>query len=114
VANQTSEKRRRRRAETDRQRLYGISPEMYHQLLIDQAGLCAICDKPMISQRSPHVDHNHSNAALRGLLCSKCNNGLHFFENAVFMDRARAYIEEHSETSKTVLYPPRHGLMFHI
>jgi hypothetical protein len=46
-------------------------------LLTAQGGTCAICNSPP-SKRKLHVDHDHSmqgqgRAAIRGLLCGKCN-----------------------------------------
>ena len=39
-------------------------------MLLDQGGLCAICQQHM---DRPHVDHNHETDAVRSLLCMKCN-----------------------------------------
>jgi hypothetical protein len=54
---------------------FGITPEIYNDLLLKQSGVCAICNK------SPNgkllaVDHDHTTGKVRGLLCNDCNLGL--------------------------------------
>lgn len=53
---------------------YGITPEDYDALLQSQAGRC-ICGttKPGPRVRHFHVDHDHSDGHIRGLLCQDCN-----------------------------------------
>jgi hypothetical protein len=75
---------RRREADRKRQSTTGMSPDMYHQLLIDQAGHCAICDQPMIGDgpgQGACADHAHGQPGVyRGLLCMSCNTGLYHVE----------------------------------
>ncbi len=60
---------------------YGITLEQRDQMLIDQAGRCAICADPMTS---PCLDHDHAccpgpracGKCVRGLLCQSCNTVL--------------------------------------
>src|SRR5882724_10406966 len=47
-------------------------------LLEFQRGACAICRRSF-SEATQHVDHDHATGELRGLLCSRCNNGLGMF-----------------------------------
>lgn len=61
-------------------RKYGITPEVYDQLLKKQDGVCAICKQPPTSERSLCVDHNHERGTIRGLLCTKCNTRLGIIE----------------------------------
>src|SRR5690606_29262986 len=53
---------------------YGLTAEGYADLLERQGGRCAICfGKPRTKRLA--VDHRHDEeGAVRGLLCSKCNN----------------------------------------
>jgi len=38
---------------------------------------CAICEKELnLHDKSTHVDHNHENNQLRGILCKGCNHML--------------------------------------
>jgi hypothetical protein len=56
---------------------------------------CAICGfekKPR--NKSFHVDHNHKNNRIRGVLCYRCNIGLaKFRDNADVLRAAAEYIE---------------------
>ena len=86
---------------------YGITVQEYDELLKKQHGVCAICEKPetQISNKKYgtidklRVDHDHKTNRVRGLLCSKCNQGLGIFQdNFDFMLNACNYIfmeEEH-------------------
>jgi hypothetical protein len=68
-------------------RRYKITPEQYDAQLEKQGGHCALCDYVSINANL-HVDHNHECCSKkfhcgkcnRGLLCSKCNVRLGFFE----------------------------------
>ena len=56
--------------------LYGITPEDYDRILLEQKGVCAICgsDDPYDRWTRFHIDHCHSTGKIRGLLCSHCNH----------------------------------------
>jgi hypothetical protein len=73
---------------------YGITIEQYNQLHTKQGGLCAICQQPQSKyKRNFHVDHDHSNGKVRGLLCVKCNYGIGCFnENLELFDKVKDYI----------------------
>src|SRR5262245_60076495 len=57
---------------------YGISPDDYEALVEAQGGGCAICTR--WPGESLQVDHDHklgnTRAAVRGLLCSDCNEAM--------------------------------------
>lgn len=56
-------------------RLYGITLEQYNQMLNNQNGCCAICDRHRDEfDRHFSVDHNHATGEIRGLLCTYCNH----------------------------------------
>jgi len=43
-----------------------------------------------------HVDHNHTTGIVRGILCSKCNQGIGLFmENKNILKSAIEYLEKH-------------------
>lgn len=78
---------------------YGISPELYEELLLKQEGRCAICGSNNPGGRFKYfnVDHNHSTGKIRGLLCLYCNTGLgKFGDNTTFLRKAVEYLEENA------------------
>jgi hypothetical protein len=82
---------------------YGIRLIEYRQMLESQNKVCAICGGPetrkAISGKlcSLHVDHNHENGQIRGLLCHHCNTGIGSFKESIeLMKKAISYIEKHN------------------
>ena len=60
---------------------FGISLEDYQRMFEAQNGVCAICGSEETGKNRGHnislaVDHNHKTGEIRGLLCSKCNQGI--------------------------------------
>lgn len=77
---------------------YGITPQDYDQMVIDQGNVCALCDSPEPGTKHGfwHIDHCHETGVLRKLLCSTCNTGLgSFYDNPDVLRRAADYIEAH-------------------
>lgn len=56
-----------------RLRMYGITQEVFDNLILVQRGLCGICGKPLILGKDSHLDHDHDTMTVRGLLCARCN-----------------------------------------
>ena len=83
------------RSENDRlQKAYGITVEQRDSMLMAQDGRCLICNKTMTKGRDCHTDHDHISGRVRGLLCCKCNCGLGYFQDNVFiMEKAIAYLK---------------------
>jgi len=89
---------------------YGTTPEEVDQKLLDQGGLCAICqvDLEQIVQHNKDgtvrgtgicIDHCHETGKVRGIICSGCNKGLGCFKDDPARMRAAAdYIEKHRRT----------------
>lgn len=74
---------------------YGITLEEYNQLLLAQNNACAICKRTEPTGYNWHVDHCHTKGSIRGLLCSKCNQGLGLFEdNLAVLKEAIKYLED--------------------
>lgn len=61
-------------------RLYGMTQEMFSEMVLAQNGKCAICNDDFKSQRLTHVDHCHKTGKVRKLLCSRCNGALGWYE----------------------------------
>jgi hypothetical protein len=75
-----------------RKRAYGISEDQYQESFSAQGGKCAICRQAFPA--TPHVDHDHSTGAFRGLLCSNCNTGLGLLaDDPQILRNALGYLE---------------------
>lgn len=84
---------------------YGMTPDDFRRMLVDQGGVCAICEKPeSVKQntrgpnrtgepRSLSIDHCHATGVVRGLLCHRCNFGIGYFnDNPSIASAAMAYL----------------------
>lgn len=66
---------------------YDLTLEQYDTMFEAQKGVCAICRSPETAKgnhgniRRLSVDHNHKTGVVRGLLCSKCNAGIGYFDD---------------------------------
>ena len=74
---------------------YGITIEVYNQILSTQKGRCAICKRLPGKRKKLGVDHKHTKEVsksikqnIRGLLCTRCNSALGLFND----DRATLQI----------------------
>lgn len=61
-----------------RLRQYGIDESAYRDLA---ARGCGICGGPPNGRGQYAFDHDHATGKFRGLLCSKCNSGLGYFDD---------------------------------
>lgn len=59
--------------EIGRYKKYGITKDLYLEILGKQEGLCGICVKPLTGGKDEHIDHDHLTGKVRGVLCSSCN-----------------------------------------
>ena len=72
-------------------RRYGISYEVYEEMVAAQGGRCLICRR----KKRLQVDHDHTSGVVRGLLCGSCNKGLGSFKDDVrALKRAINYLME--------------------
>lgn len=70
-------------------RRYGLTVEDYNVLVEKHSGRCAICDKEALL----HIDHNHKNGVVRGMLCLQCNTGLgSFYDDWELLSKAIQYL----------------------
>ncbi len=71
-------------------RRYGIGQADFDEMLAAQGGVCAICG----AADPQHVDHDHRDGHVRGILCFNCNGGLgQFRDNPVFLAQAITYLK---------------------
>ena len=81
---------------------FGMTPQMYQNLLDKQNGVCAICHQPETAKinnrvKSLAVDHCHNTKIIRGLLCSKCNTAIGLMkENQQYLLNMINYLVAHS------------------
>lgn len=76
---------------------FGITLLEYKKILSEQNGVCDICGQsdPTKNKRLA-VDHDHRKNKVRGLLCSKCNNGIGLFQdNVKLLEKAILYLKKH-------------------
>jgi hypothetical protein len=78
-------------------RVYGMSVDLYEEMLRVQGGGCAICgDKDPRRKHSKWfaVDHDHTTNKVRALLCHNCNRGIGCLrEDPVRLRQAASYLE---------------------
>lgn len=79
-------------------RKYRVSRAAFDEMMLAQAGRCAICSEPLAA---PRVDHDHAccpggrscGSCVRGLLCDPCNRGLaDFRDSPPILDAAIGYL----------------------
>ena len=69
---------------------YGLDQIKYDQLVTEG---CQLCGKKEAA--SYHLDHCHTTGTFRGLLCSKCNNGLGMLGDSIEgLQKAITYLEK--------------------
>ena len=74
---------------------YKITEKDYAKLYNSQEGKCAICK--CVSDKNLHLDHNHNNDKIRGLLCINCNLGLGSFKDDIkVLEKALKYLRRHA------------------
>lgn len=85
---------------------FGLTLKDYNRMFEAQGGACAICYKPeskLLRSKANlqyvqrlSVDHDHQTTKVRGLLCSKCNRALGYFnDDPELLIRAAAYVRLH-------------------
>ncbi len=80
---------------------YGLTTADYDRKLVEQGGVCMICDQPptpggIKAASKLHADHDHASGRPRDLLCNSCNNGIgRFRDDPVLLRAAADYIERH-------------------
>lgn len=79
-------------------------PFDYKELLADQLGGCAICERKPTPKKALLPDFDHSGKA-RGLLCSKCIIVLEYFNTIKRFEQAIRYLKGTNGGFKVVLPP---------
>lgn len=92
------------------QRKYGITVEEFNEFVNFCDNKCAICNKeelsihPQSKQLQPlSLDHDHKLGHIRGLLCTKCNQGLGYFkDNIELLQNAITYLNAYKEVIEEI------------
>ena len=78
--------------------LHGLSLADFDKMVEKQDNSCAICHIPFSESNAPHLDHDHFNEKMRGLLCHNCNCALGFFNDGYgVISNALQYLIKHGE-----------------
>lgn len=70
-----------------------LDHEQYNEILMAQGGVCAICSG--VERRKLAADHDHETGRVRGLICTRCNVGLGYYEhfaNNSLLDIVKRYL----------------------
>ncbi len=67
---------------------YGLTLEEFESMASEREGRCDICG---CAPGLLHVDHDHVNGRVRGLLCNNCNSGMGGFGDSVDLLRQAAF-----------------------
>ncbi len=97
------EKRNRERKDVLRwsryKKLYNISADDFHQMKMEQGGLCGLCSHDL-NDTNTHVDHCHKTGAVRSLLCSRCNQAIGLMDESIEkMEKAINYLKRFCHAS---------------
>jgi hypothetical protein len=73
---------------------YNITKEEAADLVKQCCGKCQICGVLLSKNNPPHIDHNHKNGEVRGVLCRCCNSGLGLFrDDPKILQKATEYLQ---------------------
>ena len=87
-------KNKKRMRSYDLKRKFGITAEVYEQMLKDQNNACKICKSAHSDEQKLCVDHSHKTGKVRGLLCHQCNKALGLLKDDVaLLEEAVAYLK---------------------
>jgi len=87
-------KRNIRKREYKMLKVYNITQSEFDEIIINQHGKCAICQKQLIKAC---IDHCHKTSKVRGILCRNCNLGLGLLEdNVEILQSAIKYLNNNS------------------
>jgi hypothetical protein len=86
---------KRRARDAYYRRTHGISADDFDRMLAEQNGRCAICGRVPEREAAMHVDHDHLDGHVRGLLCIDCNQGIgKLREDPSILLRAVVYLRQ--------------------
>ena len=91
-------KNRNKRISQKLLKAYGITLDQKLEILKKQHNKCAICNAELNSITAAHVDHCHISGKVRGILCTRCNPGIGYFQdNLENLKSALKYLKKHQK-----------------
>jgi hypothetical protein len=75
---------------------FGITLDDYKRILESQGNKCPVCGKLATDEKYFDVDHNHETGEIRGILCSRCNRSLGWYEKC--KEGIETYLNKTNET----------------
>jgi hypothetical protein len=48
--------------------------------MVAAAKVCGICERPFKNRQDAHIDHDHSDGRIRGILCGPCNRKMGWYD----------------------------------
>lgn len=93
-----------KRKELNLKNKFGISLEIYNNMLLTQNNCCSICKINILKVKKQFaVDHDHNTGKIRDLLCNDCNALLGFCKESInILSEAINYIKKHSSVENCV------------
>lgn len=77
--------------------VFNITEEVFEELFDSQNRSCAICGTETPTGYNWHIDHCHATGKVRGILCSKCNQGIGLLgDTAERVKKAYEYLQQFS------------------
>lgn len=76
-------------------KVYGLTEDEYENIKIKQNYICPICKESLDIDRprKPCIDHDHTDDAIRGILCDNCNKLIGFAnDNIIILQNAIDYL----------------------
>jgi hypothetical protein len=93
VHYQANKRAYRARNRGQRIKNYGLTPATLAAILEYQEHQCPICERYLVEQNVPSIDHCHVTGSVRGVLCRRCNAALGMLEDsAANVERALDYL----------------------
>lgn len=77
-----------------RLRRYDLTSADHARMMLEQGGVCALCEKPQKGKRPLVVDHDHNTGEVRGLLCYGCNRLIVPLDNHPLYLKALRYLKK--------------------
>ena len=90
-----NDKNKKHIADYHRNKKYGLTPEQYDSMYLEQFGICALCHEPFGDQK-PCVDHCHITNKVRGLIHMGCNSMIGYAkDNPETLELGAEYLKKH-------------------